>query len=49
VRPVPVSESFRRRTTSGEESEEARREDGEKLEQRRAVKVEGVVAQIDRR
>lgn len=49
MRPVLVSESFRRRTTSGKESKEARQEDSEKLEQRRAVKVEGVVAQIDRR
>jgi hypothetical protein len=48
MRPVPVSESSRRGTIGGEESKEARGEDGEKLEQGRAVEVEGVVAQIDR-
>ena len=48
VRPIPVSEGFRRGPMGGEESEEPWWEDGEEPEKRRAVKAEGVVAQINR-
>ena len=49
VRAVPVGESLRWRNMGAEESERAEGENSEKLEERSAVEVEGVVAHVARR